>query len=102
MLTACSTRNSDITLETSYGVENEEWRVYSCDICDTDFDSHNWPDLKRGMTYNITVFRRDTGLPIAETSELMTNCDEVVQVGKCVEEIIRKAWVPIYSQTIKK
>jgi len=102
MLMACSPPSSDIILETSYGVENEEWRVYSCDVCDTDFDSHTWPDLKRGMTYNITVFRRDTGLPPAEASALMTNCDGVLQAGKCVEEIIRKAWEPIYTKTIQK
>ena len=102
MLMACSTPSSDIKLETLYVAGSEEWRVYSCDICDTEFASHNWPNIKRGMAYNITVFRRDTGLPPSETAELMTNCDGVVQVGKCVEEIIRKSGEPIYSQTIQK
>ena len=84
LLMACSTPSSDIKLETSYGVENEEWRIYSCDFCDTEFDSHNWPNPKPGMIYNITVFRRDTGLPTVEASALMTNCDGVLQAGKCV------------------
>lgn len=102
LFAACSTAVSDLTLETSYGAEDEEWRVYSCDVCGTQFESYNWRDLKQGKTYHITVFRRDTGQPTAEVTELMTNCDGVLQPATCVEEIIRKAWVPIYSGTVKK
>ena len=91
ILMACSTPNSDLMLETSYGSDNVEWRVYSCDMCDTDFTGQNWPDLKQGVTYNITVFRRDTGIPASEATAQMKICDGAVHTGDCVEEVIRKA-----------